>query len=1269
MDSATRISEHLGEVAKNLSSLTTRLDAQEFTTAYLGQETLGEALGTPAPRAARMLAHHLELGYRRSPGEDLISITTPREASHGWSAGGSTLIQVVTDDRPFIVDTVTLILTEAGWTIRDLRHPILDVRREDGVLTRAGGHLIGDDDDESWLSVEAYPPPGTSAEDKVSELRERLLSGLRASRAVYADDAAIHERVAYVRRLLDETAQPVSPHQVRGITELLGWLADDHFEFFGYREYTVAGRDFTPVEGSGLGILRDPSPEEFHAYPLDEDAAVLVLTKDSRRAPLHRSGFMDYVAVRTFDRAGQVIGEHRFIGLLAASAYAESLSRIPLMSEKAEQVIERIGFDPETHSGQAVVQTLATFPRDELFQADVAELADVIATVVTIQDRRQARLFLRRGAYGRFWSCLVYLPRDRYRTVVRERIQTLLMARLAGASVEFQAAVTESVMARLLFVVKRADSTAEPEVSPDELEAEVVAATRSWSDDFNDAASELPAEARGVVFGESYEAAHSARQALADLLLANELAGPDDLRFALYRPDAVDDPADLRFKVITRQPMSLSRVIPHLDALGVEVIDERPFQWQLRGEPLSVYDFGFMLPAGLTLEDWALADRTRFSEAFAASYTGRCHPGKLNRLVMRAGLTWEQVTWLRCIARYLQQAGIPYSQPYVASALNANPVLAAAIVSAFESRFDPGQHTDEGQRDEDFDAEVAEILQALDAVESLDQDRILRMFVSVLRAIVRTNAFADDQPALAIKIDPLQLDLLPEPRPAHEIFVCSPRLQGVHLRFGAVARGGLRWSGRPEDFRTEVLGLVKAQMVKNTVIVPVGAKGGFVPLQLPDPRVDRTAWLAEGTACYEIFIGSLLSLTDNLVEGQVVPPPQVVRHDGDDSYLVVAADKGTATFSDIANRIALERGFWLGDAFASGGSVGYDHKGMGITARGAWESVKRHFYELGLDCQAEDFTCVGIGDMAGDVFGNGMLLSQHTRLVAAFNHAHIFLDPTPDAATSWAERKRLFDLPRSTWDDYDRALISSGGGVFPRSAKSIPLPEPVRKALKLSAGVKALAPNELIRAILTAPVDLLWNGGIGTYVKATEESHAQVGDKANDPLRVNGAELRARVVGEGGNLGLTQAGRIEFARAGGRINTDFIDNSAGVDTSDHEVNIKIALNRVVEAGELDAGGRAALLGEMTDEVAVAVLTDNHAQNAVLAVESTSARSLLDAHARFLRALERSGRLVRSVEFLPDDRQLAERRRDGQALTSPELSVLLAYAKLETGDAV
>jgi glutamate dehydrogenase len=858
-------------------------------------------------------------------------------------------------------------------------------------------------------------------------------------------------------------------------------------------------------------------------------------------------------------------------------------------------------------------------------------------------------------------------------------MQDILLEAFEGTSIDYTALVSESVLARLHFVVRVDPEHIVPDVDPAEVEARLVRATRTWDDDFADAlragcgaekAARLMA-VYGDAFPEAYKEDLPASDAVADLQRLEALPSEGDIDLQLYTPDEAAD-GQRRLKLFhVGQPVSLSQVLPHLQAMGVEVVDERPYHVERRGMPPAwVYDFGLRYePVDIGQDD----GRARFQDAFAAIWAGECESDGFNALVLRAGLTWRQAMVLRAYAKYLRQGGSTFSQTYIEECLTSNTHLARLLVALFEARFDPTRNAPGGVGSEELvDGLVEEIGGALDAVASLDQDRILRAFLGTVQATLRTSYFQVDsdgrpKPYVAFKLDPQRVPDLPAPRPRFEIWVYSPWVEGVHLRFGPVARGGLRWSDRREDFRTEVLGLVKAQMVKNAVIVPVGAKGGFVVKRPPADPSDREAVMAEGIACYRTFISGLLDVTDNLVtvEGdrQVVPPPQVVRYDDDDPYLVVAADKGTATFSDIANGVAIDYGFWLGDAFASGGSVGYDHKAMGITARGAWESVKRHFRELGVDTQSEDFTVVGIGDMSGDVFGNGMLLSEHIRLVAAFDHRHVFIDPDPDAAASFAERRRLFDLPRSSWADYDAELISAGGGVYPRTAKSVPISPQVRDRLGLGPTVTALTPAELMRAILTAPVDLLWNGGIGTYVKARRESHAEVGDKANDAIRVDGADLRCRVVGEGGNLGFTQLGRIEYATAGGHINTDAIDNSAGVDTSDHEVNIKVLLDQAVRDGALDGGRRNGLLAEMTDEVAEDVLRDNYEQNVLLGNARVQAPAMLSVHGRLINALETRGELDRALEFLPSQAEIEQREGAGLGLTSSELAVLAAYSKI------
>ncbi|NUT46347.1 MAG: NAD-glutamate dehydrogenase, partial [Saccharothrix sp.] len=875
-------------------------------------------------------------------------------------------------------------------------------------------------------------------------------------------------------------------------------------------------------------------------------------------------------------------------------------------------------------------------------------------------------------------------PRDRYTTTSRLAMQEVLIDQLGGVNLEYSARVGESALARVHFTV-HTDPARHAEPDTGYIQQLLAEAVRSWDDRMveavlEDRGSDLGAESSSehgqriaAAFPEAYKEDFTAAEGLADFRRI-EAVRPGGLDLVFYVPrDA--EPGERRFKLfLVGARLTLSDVLPMLQRMGVVVVDERPYELSRDDNAECwIYDFGLRIDQ-VTLDSLSVEDpesvRTRFQDAFAAAWRGEAEVDGFNTLVLKAGLTWQQAAMLRAYAKYLRQAGTPYSQDYIEDAVLGHTEVATALVELFEARFDP-RLSDEQRagRTEDL---VTGISGMIDDVTSLDADRILRSLLTLVQATLRTNYFVRDvdgnpRPYLAVKLNPRAIPELPQPRPRFEIFVYSPRLEGVHLRFGPVARGGLRWSDRREDFRTEILGLVKAQAVKNAVIVPVGAKGGFVlkrpPAPTGDQGADREALLAEGVACYRQFISGLLDLTDNLSSGTVLPAPQVVRHDGDDTYLVVAADKGTASFSDIANEVSKSYGFWLGDAFASGGSVGYDHKAMGITAKGAWESVKRHFRELGTDTQAEEFTVVGVGDMSGDVFGNGMLLSEHIRLVAAFDHRHIFIDPDPIAATGFAERKRLFELPRSSWDDYDRSLIGEGGGVWPRTAKSIPVSDQARRALGLPEGVVKLSPPELMKAILLAPVDLLWNGGIGTYVKAGAESHAEVGDKANDAIRVNGADLRVKVVGEGGNLGLTQRGRIEFARTGGKVNTDALDNSAGVDCSDHEVNIKILLDELVRDARLDREQRDELLGQMTDEVGELVLADNYAQNAVLGVSRAHAAGMLSVHARLVADLEQRGVLDRTLEALPSQAEFKALEKAGDGLTSPELATLLAHVKL------
>ncbi len=1236
---------------------------------------------------------HYRLAVDRPQGTAAVRVFTPPADDDEWAAVGHSVVEVVTDDMPFLVDSVTMALTVQERSIHIVIHPLLRVRRD--VTGRLLEVCDGEGEEradsaeslrESWMHMEIDRETDAQELRMIEQALAKVLLDVRES---VEDWAKMKAKAMQIVEDLHATRPPLSETEVEESRALLEWLAHDHFTFLGYREYrleTVDAEDaLRAVPGTGLGILRSDQDmsTSFGKLPpavraKAREKQLMIITKANSRATVHRPAYLDYVGVKTFDESGEVIGERRFLGLFSSAAYTESITRIPVLREKAVQVLAGAGFPPSSHSGKALMDVLETYPRDELFQTPVQELLPVVEAVLRLRERRQLRFFARRDSYGRYLSCLVYLPRDRYTTQVRERMQRILKDAMGADTIDYTARVSESVLARLHFVIRAAPGEMLREYDEPELEQRLAAATRSWTDDFAVAAADQFGEEEGArlarvyggAFPEAFKEDFSPRVAAADLQRIEDM-GTSSIGLSLYAPaDAAEGEA--RFKVYrTGTPLSLSDVLPVLSAMGVEVVDERPYELNRSDGAAWIYDFG------LRRRDAMPKDvRELFQDAFMAVWSGLAESDGFSALVLEGALGWRRISILRAYAKYFRQAGAPFSQTYIEAAFLANVPIARLLVELFEARFDPGSGDDISPDAEARDRAVAEleerITSALDDVASLDQDRILRGYLIAVKATLRTNFYqtgvdGKPKPYVSLKLEPEALPDLPLPRPEFEIFVYSPRVEGVHLRFGAVARGGLRWSDRQEDFRTEVLGLVKAQMVKNAVIVPVGAKGGFYCKRLPDQAADRDAWMAEGISCYKTFISGLLDITDNRVDGKAVPPPRVVRHDPDDTYLVVAADKGTATFSDIANGVAKDYGFWLGDAFASGGSVGYDHKAMGITARGAWESVRRHFRERGIDCQAEDFTCVGIGDMSGDVFGNGMLLSERICLVAAFDHRHIFLDPAPDAATSYGERRRLFDQQRSSWDDYDRSLISEGGGVYARTLKSIPVTAQVAKALGIDSGAAKMTPAELMRAVLESPVDLLWNGGIGTYVKSAAETNAEAGDKTNDAIRVNGAELRCKAVGEGGNLGLTQRGRIEYARSGGRICTDFIDNSAGVDTSDHEVNIKILLQAVMDSGDITEKQRNELLASMTEEVGRLVLADNHGQNLAMASAESVAAPLMHVHASWIKRLEKQGLINREIEFLPSEKELDARRAAGTGLSAPELAVLLAYTKIVLAD--
>ncbi len=1222
-----------------------------------------------------------ELAQSRGPHEAKIRVFNPVEGGNGSQPRRqvATVIQIVSDDMPFIVDSVTMELARAGCAMDLVIHPVIWVSRDDEgrlVDVLEPGANSGRGMAESILHAELAREHDPK---RLRNLTDNLVRVLDEVAAAVDDWQSMRGRMLALADGLDGSPAGIPREDVDEARAFLRWVADDHFVFLGYREYDLlddAGQVLLQSDSeSGLGILRRPSDRA--AKPLTAKAAalarapgLLVLTKANARATIHRPARLDYVGVTRFSPDGTVLGEYRFLGLYTTAAYRASPRSTPLVRGKVEYVMRRAAFAPGSHDAKALMEILESYPRDALIQIRAADLFSIAMGLLGLGERPRVRLFVWRDPLERFVSCLVTIPRDRFNTENRQRIGNILMETFAGHELDFTLQLSESLLVRVHYIVRCMGSVPDHwDVSA--IESRLVTAIRAWTEDLRDALVAEHGPERGTelygryesAFPTSYRAEWDAAAALVDLARLEDLSVTGGPIIDLYRSADQGEGAALRCKLYSSEGVALSDVLPTFEHMGARVIDERPYPVRRGSDELWIYDFGLRYSA-----EHAEGVREIFQEVFLGARRGELEDDRLNGLVLAAGLPGREIMVLRAVARYLRQASIPYSDAYMERTLLAHAEIARLLVKLFLARFDPDAPNP------DLAERLGRAMElAIDGVPSLDEDRILRSFLSVVRAALRTNYFRRDGrgaplPYLAFKLDPSKIPVVPRPWPQFEVFVYSPRFEAVHLRGGKVARGGIRWSDRPEDFRTEILGLMKAQMVKNALIVPVGAKGGFV-LKRP-PETGGFDVRQEAIACYETFLSGLLDLTDNIVDGEVVPPEQVVRYDDDDPYLVVAADKGTAQFSDLANEVAARYGFWLGDAFASGGSHGYDHKQMGITARGAWESVKRHFRELGADIQTSDFTVVGIGDMSGDVFGNGMLRSPHIKLLAAFNHAHIFLDPDPEPEASFQERKRLFELERSSWTDYDSALVSPGGGVYRRTEKSIPISAEVQAMLGIEA--EELSPAELIREILRAPVDLLWNGGIGTYVKATFESSAEVGDKANDALRVNGAELRCRVVGEGGNLGFTQLGRIEYARSGGaggpekqggRINTDAIDNVSGVNSSDHEVNIKILLDAAVRDGRMSWEDRNQLLTEMTDAVADHVLYASYTQTQAISLALAQASSMVDVHRRLIRRLEQVAALDRELEYLPSEDAISERKAAQQGLVAPELAVLMAYSKV------
>ncbi len=1248
----------------------------DFVQAYFASADPDEiAARGPATLYAIANAHWRLLEAARAPDSARIRVFNPTLAEDGY-VSDHTAIQIVHADLPFLVDSVTMAVNRSGRTAHWIVHPMMAVARDDKGHASQIKQVPADRASrksstvESLILVECDRIVSDADRDALALELKRVLGDVRGA---VLDWQAMLARLNEVCVAAEGSGLSTASKQ-EGVA-FLRWLEDRHFTFLGARDYDLRrdGNQATLIAraDSGLGILRGQvQTVETHLPPeavalIDTDELVLVI-KAMTRSTVHRPAWLDYIAVKRFNAQGQVDGETRFLGLYTSTAYAASVNEIPQVRQRAIQVIERAGVVPESHAAKALQAILEIYPRDELFQIDTDTLAEHAVGILRLQERQRTRLFLRRDPFGRFTSAQVFVPRDRYNTELRVKVGAELMAALDGESLEFTPMLTDSPLARIHYLV-RARERAPTTVNLPTLEARIEKHAQRWEDDCTAELLRAHGEGQGLLlanrfasaFPTAYREDFSAAVAADDAGMLQGLSSDAPLTVRLYRP--LNAAAGfLRFKIYNRSKVALSDSLPVLESMGARVLDEHPYH--IGSEDLWIHDIGLQVPEHAELA----IIKARFEALFVQVWRGEVESDNLNKLVLATELDARQICILRAYTRYFKQLGFAFSQTYIEDALIRNAAIARDIIALFQTRFEPALR---GDRDQLQQALQDTIESGLSEVASLDEDRILRQFFASILATARTNAWqhlpsGEHKPYLSFKLKPRKLPGVPEPKPAFEIWVYSPRLEGVHLRGGKVARGGLRWSDRREDFRTEILGLVKAQQVKNTVIVPVGSKGGFVLKKSP-PAGDREALMAEGIACYRMFLSGLLDITDNVIKGEIAPPPDVVRHDEDDPYLVVAADKGTATFSDIANAVSDEYGFWLGDAFASGGSVGYDHKKMGITARGAWESVKRHFRRLGVNTQTTEFTVAGIGDMSGDVFGNGMLLSRKIRLQLAFDHRHIFIDPTPDAERSWEERKRLFDLPRSSWDEYDKSLISEGGGVYPRSAKSIKLTDQARAVIGTDA--REMAPTDLLNAILRAPVDLLYNGGIGTYVKSSQETHAQAGDKSSDAFRVDGNQLRCKVFAEGGNLGATQKGRIEFSQHGGLIYTDAIDNSAGVDCSDHEVNIKILLGQIVEAGDLTLKQRNELLASMTDEVASLVLVDNYYQTQALEIAAHRPQYLLDGQQRLMQWLEAAGRLNRAIEYLPNDQEIVQRRARKQGLTPAEGAVVLAYAKMSVFD--
>ncbi|WP_339800232.1 NAD-glutamate dehydrogenase, partial [uncultured Marinobacter sp.] len=1258
----------------------------EFAHQYLMHLPLEELLSRNFSDTYGSVLAAWQFLQKRTTDQTPVAVFNPDLESDGWQST-HTVIYILHPNTPFLVDSVRMAVNSRGIGTHTIHHSILRLCRDEQghlqTLFAPGTAAAPGSTEEALIVLEI---DRHSANEDLLSLELLLQEVLHEVRIVISDFGSMKDKALAIAKELDDRPSGISAGDVSEARAFVDWLIGDHFTFLGYDEYDFV-RDgkqtkVQRVERSELGILRvnneRPAQVSMKDLPrrtrqqMTRTDELFIFAKSAQRSRVHRPAYPDYIAVKKFNKQGEVVGERRFLGLYTARAFSGRPEEIPLLRRKVAGVLERSGFQRDDYAGKELDQILTVYPRDELFQMELEELYQTALDILYIQERRQIRLFMREDVYGQFVTCLAFFPRDIYTTELRLKVERVLCERLEAEDISFITHFSESVLARVQFTI-RVPRAGIRRLPVKELQDQIIELAQSWRDGLEEALHESYGEEHGNellrlyegAFPASYQDMFSPRRAAIDLEHISAVSEGQSLAMSFYRA-LEEDENTLHFKLFNPdEQLPLSDVMPIFENLGFRVIGEHPFEvTNHSGGRVWIHDFSLQTRSGQIVDIHRI--RPIFEELFRRVWFGEAENDGFNRLLLSAYLGWREIAILRTYARYMQQIRFSNSQSFIASTLVNHVALTGQLLELFDVRFNPVRNQSAGKSRAAQQKLALEFNAGLDEVENLSEDRVLRLYLELIQATLRTNYFqmaADGKPKayISVKLDPHSISDVPLPLPMYEIFVYSPQVEGVHLRGGKVARGGLRWSDRFEDYRTEILGLVKAQQVKNAVIVPVGAKGGFVAKQLPEPS-DREAFQREGIAAYKTFIRGLLDITDNLVPEGISPPASVVRHDGDDHYLVVAADKGTATFSDIANGLAADYGFWMGDAFASGGSNGYDHKKMGITARGAWVSVERHFREIGINPATDPFTVIGIGDMAGDVFGNGLLQSGQAKLVAAFNHLHIFVDPDPDPARSFAERKRLFEMPRSAWSDYNSDLISEGGGVFNRSAKSIP----VSPQMKTLLGIKAdrVPPNMLISHILKARADLLWIGGIGTYVKGSDETHGDVGDKANDSLRINGAELGCRVVGEGGNLGMTQLGRIEFALQGGRLNTDFIDNSGGVDCSDHEVNMKILLNQVVAAGDLTEKQRNQLLEQMTEEVADLVLLNNYRQTQALSIANHEAAHRLEEYRRLIVGLEAAGKLNRELEFLPDDEALEERKNAGKGLTRPELAVLIAYVKAD-----